>query len=115
MNIGEMQQNIQAATDLLKTLANPNRLIVLCTIVKQEHTVSELETLIGLSQSVLSQHLSRLRYEGIVECRREGKNAYYSLKDERARRVIEGLYDIYCETEKLTSQCKSEQEKENKR
>lgn len=100
MNPDKMQQNVQAATELLKTLANPNRLMVLCNIVKQERTVSELEKLIGLSQSMLSQHLSRLRYEGIVECRREGSSAYYSLKDERARRVIEGLYDIYCETEK---------------
>jgi ArsR family transcriptional regulator, virulence genes transcriptional regulator len=99
MNIDDMQQNAQAASQLLKTLANPSRLMVLCNIVKQERTVGELEKLIGLSQSALSQHLSRLRYEGIVECRREGKSAYYSLKDEGARRVLEVLYGIYCETE----------------
>ncbi len=94
-----MQQNAQAASQLLKTLANPHRLMVLCNIVKQERTVGELEKLIGLSQSALSQHLSRLRHEGIVECRREGQSAYYSLKDEGARRVLEVLYGIYCETE----------------
>jgi len=99
MNIDDMQQNAQAASQLLKSLANPSRLMVLCNIVKQERTVGELEKLIGLSQSSLSQHLSRLRYEGIVECRREGQNAYYSLKDEGARRVLEVLYGIYCETE----------------
>lgn len=99
MDTEAMQKNAQAASQLLKTLANPNRLMVLCNIVKQERTVGELEKLIGLSQSALSQHLSRLRHEGIVECRREGQSAYYSLKDEGARRVLEVLYGIYCETD----------------
>ena len=100
MKIVNMQQNAQAASQLLKTLANPNRLMVLCNIVNQERTVGELEKLIGLGQSALSQQLSRLRHEGIVECRREKQNAYYSLKDEKARRVLEVLYGIYCEAEK---------------
>ena len=95
-----MQQNANVASKLLKTLANPNRLMVLCNIVKQEKTVSELEKLVGLNQSALSQHLSRLRYEGIVHCRREAQNAYYSLQDERVRRVLETLYEIYCEKNK---------------
>ncbi len=81
MNVVKMQ-NVQAATELLKTLANPGRLMVLCHIVKQERTVNELEKLVGLGQSALSQHLSRLRYEGIVEHRREGQSVYYALKDE---------------------------------
>ncbi len=98
MNIDDMQQNAQAASQLLKSLANPSRLMVLCHIIKQERTVGELEKLINLNQSALSQHLSRLRHEGIVECRREGQSAYYSLKDEGARRVLEVLYGIYCET-----------------
>lgn len=95
----DIQKNVQAASQLLKTMANTSRLMVLCNIVKQEHTVSELEKLIGLSQSALSQHLSRLRYEGIVEYRRQGQNVYYSLKDDNVRRVLEVLYDIYCETD----------------
>lgn len=98
MNINDMQQNAGAASELLKTLANPSRLMVLCNIVKQERTVSELEKLVGLNQSALSQHLSRLRHEGIVHCRREGQNAFYSLQDERARRMLETLHEIFCET-----------------
>lgn len=108
MNIYKMQQNVQAATDLLKTMANPGRLMVLCHLVKQERTVNELEKLVSLSQSALSQHLARLRYEGIVECRREGQSAYYSLKDERSRRVLEELHEIYCETEISTIQRNSQ-------
>lgn len=100
MNIKEMQQNASAASSLLKTLANPNRLMVLCNIVKQEHTVSELEKLVGLNQSALSQHLSRLRYEGIVHCRRVAQHVYYSIQDERASRILETLHKIYCETKK---------------
>ena len=98
MDINDMQKNANVASELLKTLANPNRLMVLCNIVKQERTVSELEKLVGLNQSALSQHLSRLRHEGIVHCRREAQNAFYSLQDERVRRVLETLYEIFCET-----------------
>ena len=99
MDTKDMQQNAQAASQLLKTLANPNRLMVLCNIVNQECTVGELEKLVGLGQSALSQQLSRLRHEGIVVCRREGQNSYYSLKDEHTRRILEVLHSIYCETE----------------
>ena len=69
--------------------------------MKQEYTVGELEKLVGISQSALSQHLSRLRHEGIVSCRREGQNAYYSLQDERSRHVIEALYGIFCKPDSM--------------
>ncbi|MCC8996143.1 MAG: metalloregulator ArsR/SmtB family transcription factor [Nitrosomonas sp.] len=101
MNIDDMQQSANAAAELLKTLANPSRLMVLCNILKQECTVGELEKLVGISQSALSQHLSRLRHEGIVSCRREGQNAYYSLQDERSRHVIEALYGIFCKPDSM--------------
>lgn len=104
MNIDDMQQNANAAAELLKTLANPTRLMVVCNILKQEHTVGELEKLIGINQSALSQHLSRLRHEGIVSCRREGQNAYYSLQDERSRHIIEALYGIFCGMESIPPQ-----------
>ena len=96
MKISEMEENAQEASKLLKSLANPNRLMVLCHLSKDECTVGELEKLVGLSQSALSQHLARLRDEGIVECRREAQSMFYSVKDEKAKQLLSSLYDLYC-------------------
>ncbi len=97
MKISEMEQNVHAASQLLKSLANPNRLMVLCHLTKDECTVGELEKLVGLSQSALSQHLARLREEGIVECRREAQSMFYSVKDEKTRILLGSLYKLYCD------------------
>lgn len=96
MKISEMEENAQEASKLLKSLANPNRLMVLCHLSKDEYTVSELEKLVGLSQSALSQHLARLREEKIVECRREAQSMFYSVKDEKTRQLLDSLYELYC-------------------
>lgn len=98
MNISEMEQNAQKAAQLLKSLANPSRLMVLCHLSKAECTVGELEKLVGLSQSALSQHLARLREEDIVQCRREAQSKFYSVKDEKTRKLLDSLYDLYCKT-----------------
>jgi len=96
MRIAELERNAQHASRRLKTLANPHRLMILCNLFKCEHTVGELETVVGLSQSAISQHLARLRDEGVVDCRRAGQNVYYSLTDEDTQRLLEALYGIYC-------------------
>ena len=100
MLVSRMQANAESASRLLKSMANPNRLMVLCHLVQGEYSVGELEVKIGLSQSALSQHLSRLRKEGIVQCRREAQNIYYSLKGEEARELLQALYGIFCGGEK---------------
>lgn len=91
-----MQDNAEAATGLLKSLANPNRLMVLCALVSREHTVGELEDLTGLSQSAISQHMARLREAGIVETRRDAQRIFYSLDNAEVRAVLETLHGIYC-------------------
>ena len=96
MKISEMEDNVQEASKLLKSLANPNRLMVLCHLNKDECTVGELEKLVGLSQSALSQHLARLRDADIVECRREAQSMFYSVKDEKTRKLLGSLYELYC-------------------
>ncbi len=96
--IEELNKNAEAASRLLKTLANPHRLMVLCNLIKGEHTVGELEAEVGLSQSALSQHLARLREEGIVDCRRDAQKMYYRLVDKDAQKILDALYDIYCGT-----------------
>lgn len=84
------------AAALLKALANETRLMVLCSLVNGEHSVSALQDACDLSQSALSQHLARLREEGLVATRREAQTIYYSLADPKAARVLETLADIYC-------------------
>jgi len=85
----------EAAT-LLKALAHEARLMVLCQLVDGEHSVGALLELSGLSQSALSQHLARLRKEGLVATRREAQTIYYRLADPKAARVLETLATIYC-------------------
>ena len=92
-----MQARASEAADLLKVLGNPQRLRLLCLLVGQEMAVGQLnEQLLELSQSALSQHLARLREQGLVRTRRESQTIWYSLEDGPAQEVIATLYGIYC-------------------
>ena len=84
------------AADFLKALSHEGRLMILCHLATGEKSVGELEQLLSARQAAVSQQLSRLRLEGLVEARREGKTIYYSLTDERPRRIIELVYDLFC-------------------
>jgi len=77
-------------------MGNERRLLVLCQLQEGEKSAGELEKLVGLSQSALSQHLARLRRDGLVSTRRAAQTIYYSLAGEEARAVIATLYDLYC-------------------
>ena len=96
MNIKEMQENADEAASLLKLIANPSRLLVLCALLTREHTAGELEELVGLSQSAVSQHLAKLRHQNMVATRRDGQKIYYSLKNPRVKQVITTMHSIYC-------------------
>lgn len=90
-----MRRNAAAAARMLKTLANDQRLRVLCLLVGDELSVGQINERIDLSQSALSQHLAKLREEGLVETRREAQTIYYSLAGGPVRQIIGTLYDIY--------------------
>lgn len=89
------------AADLLKSLANDHRLLILCMLSEKEMSVKEIGQHVDLDQSPLSQHLAKLRAEGLVKARKEAQHVYYSLHSTEARTVIETLYDLYC-----TPRCK---------
>ena len=91
-----MRDNAQEASALMKSLANPSRLLVLCALVTREHTVGELEALTGLSQSAVSQHLARLRDEQIVATRRDAQRVFYSLENPGVQAVLETMHGLYC-------------------
>lgn len=91
-----MRQHAGAAAQLLKALANEKRLMILCLLAEGEHSVSELNAKLDLSQSALSQHLAVLRSEGLVRARRDGQNIYYTLVPGPAAEVMRTLHAIYC-------------------
>jgi DNA-binding transcriptional ArsR family regulator len=96
IDMSQMAENSGAAAALMKQLSNQNRLMILCTLMDEEYSVGELNQLIPLSQSALSQHLSSLRAAELVETRRQSQTIYYKLKGDQAQQVIELLHSIYC-------------------
>lgn len=97
-DISAMKEHAQSAAALLKALANENRLMILCTLMTGEMSVSELNALIPLSQSALSQHLAGLREAGLVSTRKESQTVFYRLDGTEASQVIAVLQSIYCPT-----------------
>ncbi|MGB0670145.1 MAG: ArsR/SmtB family transcription factor [Rhodospirillales bacterium] len=95
MNLERLAENARRASTLLKAMANQHRLMILCQLIKGEKNVGEMERVIGLSQSALSQHLARLRRDKIVKTRRVAQTIYYSLNGEEASAIIETLYTLY--------------------
>lgn len=91
-----MAENATSASNFLKAISHEGRLIILCHLVSGEKTVTELEELLSLRQAAVSQQLSRLRLEGLVTPRRDGKTIYYSLTDDKPRRLLETVYDLFC-------------------
>lgn len=91
-----MAAHAEEAAQLLKSLAHPSRLLVLCRLVEGEATVSELQALGELSMSALSQHLAVLREAGLVETRRQAQTIFYTLADSPALEVMQALHRTYC-------------------
>ncbi|MDX1455801.1 MAG: metalloregulator ArsR/SmtB family transcription factor [Gammaproteobacteria bacterium] len=96
MNPADMASHADAAESLLKAMANRHRLMILCYLVAGERSVGELNRDIALSQSSLSQHLARLRDDGLVKTRRDGQTIHYSICAGPATRVMETLHEAFC-------------------
>ena len=95
-DIEKMMRNAQEASNFLKAISHEGRLMILCHLASGEKSVTELEELLSARQAAVSQQLSRLRLEGIVKPRREGKTIYYSLTDDRSTQIMEVVYDLFC-------------------
>ena len=95
-DMDRMVDNATRASNFLKAISHEGRLMILCHLVSGEKSVTELEELISARQAAVSQQLSRLRLEGLVIPRREGKTIYYRLADHRPRRMLEVVYDLFC-------------------
>lgn len=91
-----MFDQARAASELMKSLSNETRLLILCHLSSKEMTVSDLEDRLKIPQASLSQQLARLRSERLVKTRRDGRNIHYSIADERVSSVVGTLYGLYC-------------------
>lgn len=94
--LDEMADHARDATNFLKTLAHESRLMILCHLVTGEKTVTDLETLLSQRQPAVSQQLMRLRSEGLVTTRRDGKAIYYAIADARVATMIGALHEMFC-------------------
>ncbi|MGK3143383.1 ArsR/SmtB family transcription factor [Pantoea sp. C2G6] len=96
-NIAFLQEGATQATRLLKSMSNPNRLLILCTLIDSPGTpAGQLSQLTGLSPSATSQHLARMKEEGLIECSADEQRRNYFIKNESVKKVIATLKDIYC-------------------
>jgi ArsR family transcriptional regulator len=99
--IADLERRAAEAARFLRDLANEHRLMVLCRLAAtDEMTVTAMSHAVGLGQSALSQHLSRLREEGVVSCRREAQTVFYRLSDARTRAVLGLLNELFCEEQR---------------
>ena len=96
LDIESMRAAADQAAGLLRTLANPDRLLLLCQLSQGEKSVGELENLLGILQPTLSQQLGVLRQEAVVNTRRAGKQIYYSINDPKVLVILNQLYALYC-------------------
>ncbi|MGH6666007.1 MAG: ArsR/SmtB family transcription factor [Pseudolabrys sp.] len=94
--LDRMLDHAKRASNFLKALAHESRLIILCILADGEKSVSELEHELNLRQPTVSQQLARLRADGLVSTRRDGKIIYYTLASDEARIVIGAIYDVFC-------------------
>ena len=99
VDVGRMAARAREASDFLKALAHELRLMILCDLLHGERSVGELEALLSRRQSTVSQQLARLRLEGLVSARRDGKTIYYSIASDKARSIIGALYHSFCGVE----------------
>lgn len=99
--VDRMVESAARASAILKSLANPQRLLILCHLAEGELSVRELERVLALRQPALSQQLARLREDALVETRRAGKAVYYRLASHEAKRIIELLYELFCASDPM--------------
>lgn len=97
----QMLAAADSASELLKSLGNRHRLLILCQLAERSRSVGELAAFLHLRDSTVSQHLSLLRKDGLVQARRDGQTIWYSIASPPARRVLEALFEIFCKPDAL--------------
>lgn len=107
LNPAAMQSAAGAASDLLKSLSHPHRLMILCQLAEHECSVGQLAEFLNARDSTVSQHLALLRKDGMVIARRDGQTIWYAIASEAARELVRTLYRIYCRPDSACAPPKS--------
>lgn len=94
--LSDLKASASEACDLMKSLANPHRLMIVCALVDGEKSVGALAQTLGVRETLASQHIGLLRRDGVISARREGQTIYYALHSAHARAVVETLSNLYC-------------------
>ena len=102
MEAHEMEAKAEQAARFLKSMANANRLRVMCRLLEGEETAGDLSLVVGISQANLSQHLSWLKQENLVQTRREGTTIFYSLSGNKVMPLMGALYEMFCKTDDVS-------------
>jgi len=97
MDLEKMHESATRASNMMKLLGHPHRLMILCELKVMEKSVGDLSRTIGISQSLVSQHLARMRHENVVSSRREAQVVYYALSEGAASTLITTIYEIFCQ------------------
>jgi DNA-binding transcriptional ArsR family regulator len=100
VDVDTMVANAREASEFLKALSHEARLMILCLLIDGERSVTDIEESLSLRQPAVSQQLARLREDGLVEARRDGKNIYYSLARTEVREIIDALHRAFCKRKK---------------
>jgi DNA-binding transcriptional ArsR family regulator len=95
-DLSQLVDSAQDAADFLKALAHESRLLILCLLTEGERSVGDLEMLLAQRQSTVSQQLARLRLEGLVSSRRDGKSVYYALANDDVRTILNAVHKVFC-------------------
>ncbi|MFK7901502.1 MAG: ArsR/SmtB family transcription factor [Nitratireductor sp.] len=95
--MAELLGQARKASEILKALSHETRLLILCLLSEGEKSVSDLEEVMSMPQAAVSQQLARLRFDGLVTTRREGRMMYYSIAGEEVSSIVEELYELFCE------------------
>lgn len=112
-DLAAMSAAADAASELLKSLANRHRLLILCQLGEGERSVGELAEFLGIRDATASQHLALLRKDGLVSARREGQTIWYSISSAPAREILATLYRVYCQPDRLCEPSNTLQESES--
>ena len=104
VNSDKMAEAAGKASDLLKSLANPHRLMILCQLIEGERSVGQITGFLGIRDSTVSQHLALLRKDGLVTTRRDGQVIWYSISSKPAQQILETMFNIFCAPAPLCGQ-----------
>jgi DNA-binding transcriptional ArsR family regulator len=100
LDVETMRNAAGPASDLLKALANPHRLMIVCQLIDGARSVGQLAAFLGIRDSTVSQHLALMRRDGLVSASRDGQTIWYAINSPEARAVLETLFALYCAPER---------------